>query len=600
VEVAADSGSFSMALESSCVIDFAYVAPSAPLQPNDIVFAQSTDCGASFKPTNVTHSMAGFPFSFSPQVVTNKGVASIVWVSSPTITSLSETIFAAERDSAGNVTVPANLATSSTGVSCLTTLAVPGSSNTGVGWCDGAPSANDNGGNVWALASLKATPAKLGPGRDAQFAADASGDILAAWELVTSGSAHFEFSTAGQAGTFSSPTELFPGQNLGLTQMTIGAKENVDLLVVHEQRVSVAADTSTDTLTFSVSRSTDGGSSFSAPVTVSKLSCPLCGSGVSAEMAEDTSGLVDVAWENEAVNDTWGPFSFSQSNAQVTAFSTPAVVPGTPNSPGAAITTDPDNHVLLFWSNKGVFMTQGTTNDVSTGLPVSGSVSPTSATIAVGSSANFTVNLTSTGGFNGQVNLACSGEPSGVGCTFNPGVVNLPANGTVNSILTVSVSAKPSISGTPRQPATEPVLPSRSLPLTTLFLVLLAAALFCYGVILKRGLSGAEESVFSVSGVTRLSRSYAAGLAAFVLVLVLAAGLISCGGSTSKSAGNSGGGTTAATGGTGSTAGSSGSGGGTAGGSGGSSSGSVTTQLTVQAQSGGATTKLGTISITVP
>lgn len=77
---------------------------------------------------------------------------------------------------------------------------------------------------------------------------------------------------------------------------------------------------------------------------------------------------------------------------------------------------------------------------------------------------------------------------------------------------------------------------------------------------------------------------------AFALVLVLAVGLISCGGTTSKSTSTSGGGTTGTTGSTGGT------GGGGAGGGG----SSVTTQFTVQAKSGGATIDLGTVSITVP
>ena len=74
-------------------------------------------------------------------------------------------------------------------------------------------------------------------------------------------------------------------------------------------------------------------------------------------------------------------------------------------------------------------------------------------------------------------------------------------------------------------------------------------------------------------------------LSTFALVLVLAIGLVSCGGSTSGSGGAPG--TSGGSGGTG--------GGGTGGGS-----NPVTTQFTVQAQSGVATVNRATVSITVP
>jgi hypothetical protein len=225
---------------------------------------------------------------------------------------------------------------------------------------------------------------------------------------------------------------------------------------------------------------------------------------------------------------------------------------------------------------------------------IRGSVSPTSATIAVGSSANFAVNVTSSGGFGGQVNLACGSAPSGVGCTFNPAAVNLPANGSANSTLSVQVAFKPSISTTQRQPANRPLFSSRNLPLISVgkmsLGLLLAAALFSFGFVLRRRFVAAEESLStpSGSGIAYEWRSCVTGLAPFALVLVFAVGLISCGGTTSR--GSSLGGATTGT--------TSGGTGGTSGGSGGA--GSVTTQVTVQAQSAGATANLGTISITVP
>jgi hypothetical protein len=70
----------------------------------------------------------------------------------------------------------------------------------------------------------------------------------------------------------------------------------------------------------------------------------------------------------------------------------------------------------------------------------------------------------------------------------------------------------------------------------------------------------------------------ARGLAVMALVMVLAVGLISCGGSTSTTS----------------------SGGGTGGGGTGGQATPFNGQVVVQAQSGGATTNLSTLSITVP
>ena len=283
---------------------------------------------------------------------------------------------------------------------------------------------------------------------------------------------------------------------------------------------------------------------------------------------------------------------------------------------GATAAVGPHNVTITKASDANVGGTLANAFSVSPGGPaggsggIKGSVSPTSATVSVGSSADFTVNLTSTGGFAGKVGLVCSGAPSGIGCTFNPGLVNLAAGGGANSIMTVQVSAKPSISTNEPQPANPSAFPWRNVPIVGMGLAMFAALLFSFGVILRHGLAGPDEFLFSPSRIACRSRSCVAGLAAFVFAFVLAAGLISCGGTTNRTTSTSGGGTTgtAGTGGAGGTGGTGGSGGmggtGGTGGAGGGTGGSgsaVTTQFTVQAQSsGGATFDIGTVSITVP
>jgi subtilisin family serine protease len=86
------------------------------------------------------------------------------------------------------------------------------------------------------------------------------------------------------------------------------------------------------------------------------------------------------------------------------------------------------------------------------------SVSPSSATISVGSSANFTVTLNSQNGFADQFAFDCPGLPSGLTCTFSPRSGNLPAGGTLTSTLNVAVTSKTAgvIPPTSVSPGTQP------------------------------------------------------------------------------------------------------------------------------------------------
>ena len=404
-----------------------------------------------------------------------------------------------------------------------------------------------------------------------------------------------------------------------------------------------------NTLLFS-SRSNDDGTSFSAPVTtpftVLNSDCVNC-----LQIATDSTDHVLVAWDDSSVFVTEGnaPSDFTITAAP----GAQSVLPGgsanfpltlnagggfsdtvnltctnlppgaacafnpasvTPISSGANVTltiTTPatlpqgNDSVTVSASSGGIQHTQSVQLAVG-GL--TGSLTPTAATIAAGSSGNFAVSMNSAGGFTGQLALSCSGVPSGMACSFNPPQVSVAANGTASSTLTVNVASQPSASMTPAQ-----------WPLGTgLVLGLVAIAI-----------------VVILSAAKNLSSPLPTGLrhlASPIAVLVLAIALISCSGATTASntnpgtgasatgttgttgsAGtgtNGGTGTTGSSGGSSGGSGSSGSGSGGAGsgsgtgGSGGSGSGSggssITSQIIVQVQSGGATVTLGTASITVP
>jgi hypothetical protein len=191
---------------------------------------------------------------------------------------------------------------------------------------------------------------------------------------------------------------------------------------------------------------------------------------------------------------------------------------------------------------------------------INASVSPGgSATIAVGSSANFAITLASSGGTSGPVTLACAGLPAGLTCTFNLALLNLPASGSVGTNLAVRVNAKPAAAPLHIHLQTEP--PSTWLSwLITAMLMMLIAMRFAY-----------RSSVPRRVALVR-------GFAMWLLTMALGMSLVSCAGFVG----------TSGTGTTGSTSSSS------------TTSVASSTQITLQAQSGNVTMNLATLSITVP
>ena len=270
--------------------------------------------------------------------------------------------------------------------------------------------------------------------------------------------------------------------------------------------------------------------------------------------------------------------SCSALPAGMTCSAPPPVTP-TASGATAAITVNVPA-ALAASTNAHSFTITGTSGSLSHSVPaqlfvatLNGTIAPSAPTIPVGGSANFTVSLTATDGFTGPVSLNCAGLAAGLRCVY-PSPFAVPGSAT----LAVFVDAKPISSSIHTGP---PDLrpDARGIALAVLlFLLLLAMAIYRRGDI-------------SPAGMAR-------GFAALALVLVLAIGLVSCGGATKSGALST---TSAATGtgGSGSSGGTSGNGGmGGTGGTGGGSS--ITSQFAVQAQSAGASVNLGTVSITVP
>ena len=141
-----------------------------------------------------------------------------------------------------------------------------------------------------------------------------------------------------------------------------------------------------------------------------------------------------------------------------------------------------------------------------------GAVSPTSAQISVGSSANFNVSLTSQNGLADQFTFTCPGLPAGISCSFNPPSGSLPANGTLSTTLTINVTSRPAVFHG---------FPLNAQPKLRIFLFLLNLAALAMIFLLL------FHAYRSLRSTPSLSAS-AAWSALFVAVVLL--GAVSCGG----------------------------------------------------------------------
>src|SRR5947207_1254852 len=80
----------------------------------------------------------------------------------------------------------------------------------------------------------------------------------------------------------------------------------------------------------------------------------------------------------------------------------------------------------------------------------SAAVSPSTATVGAGQSANFTVSITPSGGFNHVVTFSCSGMPTGASCTVAPSSVTLDGTNPASANVVVMTTHRSGLFAWPR------------------------------------------------------------------------------------------------------------------------------------------------------
>jgi hypothetical protein len=478
-----------------------------------------------------------------------------------------------------------------------------------VAWAAGAKAASssegiyfirsdDDGANFVTTFSAQATvvsaPGAISPAYP-QIAVDSSRNVNIAWEQadqrITAGSSntfHLFFSRSIDRGdTFPTVREVSPNASVlcipktaagfappntpntttcGTVQMAIDANSNADMSWVNNPGSASNIEFSIADFTlpppqddFSISVTSATPTSFSGQTVTYSLTAAATGNFGNSAITLGCNDFPEVmGTQGRTVlrsdfSCTFTPASgtLTQGGTATVFMTIPADLPASSNNP----------YPFAINGTNG-----GTTHRVMVAFNdpgPAGSVQPSSATVAVGASATFNVNIINFNAFSGNVNLACSGQPAWIQCSFNPPSVT-PSS--TSSVLTVKVVSAPTGSLLSYPPSVRGFPGQRNVVLwsaTGTALCLLAMALVFGG--RREGLNAAI-----------LRR----GFAVMALTLVLATGLISCGGGAAAPSN----GATSTSSGTGS----------------GGGSTPVTAKFMVQAQAGNGTTNLGSISITTP
>lgn len=260
-------------------------------------------------PKNVSNNA---DFSFTPQVsADSNGTIYIAWEDDTDTNS--NILFCRSTDGGATFSTPINLSNTA-GFSFNPRMAVGSAGNVDVVWEDDTPGntairfshSSNSGVTFTAPINLSNDSADSG---SQQIAADTTGDIYVVWEHDSLNLGIFFSRSTDGGATFSAPTDLSTNASGSFSpQMAVGSGGN--LTVVWEDDAQLTSD-------ISFSHSSDHGTTFSIPESLSLHA----GNSVSAQVATDLNGNIDVVWANNSPGNFDVFFSRSADNGST--FSSP-------------------------------------------------------------------------------------------------------------------------------------------------------------------------------------------------------------------------------------------------------------------------------------
>ncbi len=282
-----------IALDSSGNINVVWHGEAFGSSITDIFFSRSTDGGATFStPKNLSNN-TGFCSSCSrlAQIaIDSGGNIDVVWEGLAGFGNI-DIFFSGSGDGGATFSTPKNLSNNA-GTSQGAQIAVDSSGNINVVWVDNNPgnqdiffSGSSDGGTTFSVP--KNLSNNTGQSYNPHIAVDPTGDINILWEDTTPGNVDVFFSRSSDGGaTFSTPKSLSNSRGSPLhPQMAVDSSGNINV---------VWQDAAPGQFDIFLSRSTDGGITFSTPMNVSNNT----GYSLEPQVALDSGGNIDVVWED--------------------------------------------------------------------------------------------------------------------------------------------------------------------------------------------------------------------------------------------------------------------------------------------------------------
>jgi hypothetical protein len=341
--------------------------------------------------------------SQAPQIaLDSRGNINVVWMDNTP--GNYDIFFARSTDRGSTFSTPKNIS-NTPGYSEIPEIAVDSSGNINVVWWDNTPgyvdiffSRSTDGGSTFS-APMNISNGMTLNSVSAQLAVDSTGNINVVWETdgnLVNQAIIFTRSTDGGT-SFSTPKSISNGVNQSnIPQMAVDSSANINVV----WWASVPTGQSDDTY---FTRSTDGGSTFSSPVNVSKNNIS---QALFPEIAVDLNGNINVVWYEQLM----GQYQvyFSRSTDGGSTFSTPLNISNdTGDASLPVITVDSSGDIGVVWidttpGNFDIFFSRSTDGGSTFSVPKNISNNP-------GFSGNPQIVVDS----NGNINIIWGDETPG-------------------------------------------------------------------------------------------------------------------------------------------------------------------------------------------